>query len=345
MTSMRSSKFILGSLFAVAAVAFCQTQSTTEQLKQMLDASTRRGQLTTDGAQSFHLAASFEWVDQTGKPLGKGSRDELWESPRRYRQEITIPGKRLLEVDDSTRAWRTGEWVLPQLADLAIRSALTPFFEKPSGDRLSVEVVPRRGENFDCVGTEPNLAGVSQDVRIAVTTYCMAKGNHLLRLISRPNGIEIAFNDIQPFENKFVARTVVVAQKGGGVLRMHIDRLEPTANSDALREAPLESAQILGFHRADMSYLTGELMHAQLLTKVSPQYPQAGLRGKIVVKVHIDTTGSVGSMEVVSADNQVLKAPVLNALKQWKFRVAYQGGKAVEDEQIFEFQDSQDGTA
>ena len=110
----------------------------------------------------------------------------------------------------------------------------------------------------------------------------------------------------------------------------------------ALETLAPHDAQMLGFHRADLSPITGELKHAQVLRKVSPQYPQAGMHGKLVVKVHIDTTGAVEAAEVLSADNQILKAPILTAVKQWRFRAAYQGDKVVEDDQILTFTESQD---
>ena len=83
-------------------------------------------------------------------------------------------------------------------------------------------------------------------------------------------------------------------------------------------------------------------MHAQLLTKISPQYPQEGMRGRVVVKLHINTKGTVESAEVLSAENQVLKAPVLTAVKQWRYRVAYRAGKVVDDDQTVVFQYGRD---
>ena len=54
-----------------------------------------------------------------------------------------------------------------------------------------------------------------------------------------------------------------------------------------------------------------------------------GVHGKITVKVHIDTTGAVESVAVVEASNQMVKSPVLSAMKNWKFRVSYQAYKVV----------------
>ena len=73
------------------------------------------------------------------------------------------------------------------------------------------------------------------------------------------------------------------------------------------------------------------------MKKVSPLYPHGGLQGVVVVRIHVDTTGSVDSAEVLSAENQILKAPVLAAVKQWKFRVSYQGNKLMPATWVYNF--------
>jgi TonB family protein len=297
--------------------------------------------LEAEGAAPFHLVASFEWFDDTGKSLGKGTLDKLWETPKRYRESITLPDKKLLEVDNGTQLWRTGEWSLPDMVGLGFSVVSKPFYEMREGDRLSIAPPTKESSNLDCVGTEPALPGAGSDVPLALTTYCMAKGNHLLRTIYRPNLVQIAFNDIAPFDKTYIPRTVLVV-KGRRMLRLHVDRLETVADFGALDEPPATGAQLLPFHRADDHRRSGELMHAQLLTKGSLRAPLAGLRGNIVVRVSIDRTGSVSNAEVISSDNQILKAPVLTAVKQWKFRAAYEGDKVVEDFKFLSFKDGDD---
>jgi TonB family protein len=339
---MRFQFALLALLVSAGTCMYCQDPLTTAQMKQMLDLSQRRGQLEMQGAEPFHLQASFEWFDVGGKSLGKGSLDEIWKDPDEYRRALELPGKHLILVDNGGQGWRTGEWSMLQSVSLGIGSVLTPFRERPEGDRLSLETAPKDNPNLDCVGTEPDLTGVDADIHLALTTYCMAKGNHILRLVSRPNAIQMAFNDIQPFGRKYVARTIEVALKGRAMLRLHIDKLEPLTDFNMLQAPAPTDAQILTLRSSDSPSVSGELMHAQLLTKVNPQYPQEGMRGRVVVKLHINTEGAVESAEVISAENQVLKAPVLTAVKQWKYRVAYRAGKVVDDDQTVVFQYGRD---
>jgi hypothetical protein len=354
---MRISLTILALLLGLAGGAPCQTSlaaadsPTVPQLKEMLDASQRRGQLEMEGGAPFHLVASFEAFDIDGKSDRKGKLDELWESPRQYRQSITTAEIRdaksddgkttfrqdfsllprtLVEIDNETQGWRTGRWIFTNQAASVLLAALQPLRLRSSiGNRLSY-VTPARGiQGVDCVGTEPDLPGIGDDVKLALTTFCLGQGNHLLRLIAMPNKESLTFSDVEPFGKKYVARTVEYWTGARLRLKVHVDLLEAADDFTSLYIPVPETAQKLWFHRADQSPLTGEVMRGQVLTMASPLAPHGGLRGNITVKVHIDTTGNVVSAEVVSADTQILKAPFLTAAKQFKFRVSYQGTQLV----------------
>jgi TonB family protein len=299
-------------------------------LKQMLEISQHRGELETDGAAPFHLMASFEWLSSDGRLLGKGKLDELWESPKQYRKIITLQDQTLLEMDNGIQAWRTGKWVIPQVVGLVTSAVLRPFLElSQTSDRLNGEDLENKGIGMDCVGTEPNLPGVGDETRLALTTYCMAEGNHLIRLISRPNGLAISFNDIEPFGKKYIARSISVGTKDHVLARLHVDTLVVATDFSALNVPPPSDAQLLPFHRADMPYRSGELMHGQVLQKVSPIAPQIQLRGVVVLKLHVDTTGAVESASIISSQNQILNEDALTAVRQWRYRVSYQGDKLV----------------
>ena len=347
---------------AMCACGFGQEVSvpqthTVEQLRQMLDASQRRGQLEMDGGMPFHLVATYTEFDMSGKETSKGSLDELWENPRRYRQIYTVPGmekymvdgkehfressslplRKLVEVDNGNQAWRTGMWVV-MFGQLELSTLLKPYSQlSPTTTRLSDAAPSKNNPSLECIGTEPDIPGASDDTRFALTTYCLNKGNHLLRFISLPNLQEISFNDLQPLGSKFIARTITVALNGRVAVKIHVDVLEAASDFHELDSPPPAEAQLLSFHRADQKTSSGFVWRGQLLKKVNPIYPYEGMREKMSVKLHVDATGAVESVEVLGAQNQILKAPVLNAVKQWQYRVSYQNNKAVAVDQVVNF--------
>ncbi len=309
-----------------------------------------------EGGTPFHIVARYEQFTPDGKPDGTGSLEELWQNPRRYRQiftlpdmeeiksatgtsqfrqRLTAPPRTLVEVDSGTQAWRTGEWVL---SGIFFTPILKPFAFRPvTGNRLSSEPSPPANPTLECIGAEPDLPGVPPEARLALTTYCLDPGTHLLRIIQRPNEMEWTFNEVRQFGGKYIPRAIEIRRKGRLWYKIHVDLLEPAGDSAELDVPPPASAQLLQFHRADFPLTTGELMHGQLLKKVSPQYAQAGLRGTITVKLHVNTSGEVESTEIIEAQNQILKAPVLAAVKDWRFRVSYQGTKPVAVDYLYRF--------
>jgi len=337
----------------VAQTVPAQTSPTVDQMRQMLNTSERRGTLVTDGAQPFHLVASYEEFDVNGKLVSKGSLDELWAGPKRYREVITLPVMKLVshshggefeedhhappailvEVDDGNQAWRTGKWVLPMAPAVAIAAVLNPFHNlSPTTRRFSYEGDFQKNHDMECVGVEPDLTGVADDIRLALTTYCMEKGNHIVHVLSQPNAHEIVFNDIEPFGGRFIARSVSVGINGIVRAKLQVDVMEPATDFHELNEPAPGGAQLLRFHRADLprSYLTGEVMRGQLLAGGKNLHSLVGdLHGTVVLNIHVDTTGSVAGVDVVRSSSPVLTASVVAAVKQWRFRVSYQGDRVV----------------
>jgi len=325
---------MMSMLLSTPRVLFCQDSSTAAQLQQSMEVSKRRSQLEAEGADSFRLVASFETFDSGGSTVehavhSKGTLDELWMSAREYKKTITVDGKQVVVVDNGTQSWTTGDAVISSLTGLAINAVSTPFLElPPTINRVSREV-NKENASLDCVGTEPKFEGVSEETRLALTTFCMARGNHLIRLILRPNDLAIAFNDIQPFGGRYIARSIEVTQAGKPVVRMHIDALTATDDFSALNVTPPDGARISDYHRADHPFISSDLKCGQVMTTVPPIIPSTGFRGVVVVKVHVDTTGQVEHAEVIGSENQIIKNAALASVKQWRWRVSYQGDKLV----------------
>lgn len=312
-----------------------------------------------DGSAPFHLVASYTSYDAQGKPAGTGKLDELWESPTQYRRIWTLPAinkvtapdgsehfpedfnappRTLVEVQQGTAGWRTGLWVMMETTMRGFDAVRRPLFLRTTiTDRLSYEAPPMGNSTLDCIGTEPDLPGVPPETRLAMTTYCMSKGSHLLRLIQLPDNLDIAFDDVQQFGKKYPARTIRISQHGKLTYVLHVDAVEEASDFSELDAAAPEGAQKLAFSSPAGPVYGGAFMRGQILTKARPLYPHAGLDGVVMVKAHVDTTGSVDSAEVISSSSQLLKIPMLAAVKELKFRVSYQGDKVMPATWVFTF--------
>ena len=292
-------------------------------------------------AEPFRLKATVEIYTGDGSVAAKDKLDELWQAPKRYRQEIYLqPMKRgdsaniLLEVDNGTLAWRTGRWSLPGIFTYPLLQPFYLYLRMPQ--RVTMQPAPAGNNGLDCFGTEPELPNVPPQTPIAITTYCMEKGNHILRLVEAPNGLQIAYRDVQPFGKKFIARTIDFVLAGRLWMRVHVDSLETATEFLALEEAPPDEAQRLNFHRADSPTATGELFHGQLLKSVPALFQKPG--ADIVLKCHVSVSGEVESVEVLQSSSPALNALATAAAKQWKFRASYQNTTLVPQDVIVRLQ-------
>jgi TonB family protein len=200
--------------------------------------------------------------------------------------------------------------------------------------------IAAKNPTLDCVGAEPDLPGVAPQFKLAQTTYCMTRGNHLLRIIERPDWI-VALNDVKPFDNKYIARSIELSRHGAVYLRLHVEELSAASDFKVLDMTPPETAQRIPFHRADLSPgQSTQIVHGQPLSESAPMMPPLGHEGKVSLKIHIDTTGAVDSAVVTSSDNKFLDGAAILAVKQWHYRVSYQGEHvvAVDDVVTLNFQ-------
>jgi hypothetical protein len=316
---------ISAGILLISGSIFCQDSSNSSaQLRQFLETSSTLGQLEKEGAPPFHLTASFEWFTPDGKSAGKGTLDKLWKDSHHYRIDLELPTKSLVEIDDGINPWRTGVWSYQMQISLAVNAVLNPYLESHlETDRLSEQSEENGSLKLDCIAREPALPGVSEGAKLAQTSYCLAKGNHLLRLMHRPNDWTIAFNDIKSFENKYIARSIEVIHDGKTLLRLHVDSLTKTEEFSVLDVVPPSGAQMLMFHRADKPYLSGEVMHGALIKESQSPLITLGHQGEVVVKLFIDTRGSVSSAEVISSSDKFLSAMVLSSVRQWRYRLSY----------------------
>jgi hypothetical protein len=297
-----------------------------------------RVQLEEPNAPPFHLLATVQIMNPDGSVKGTAKLDELWQGPKRYRQMIKLPGSELVEVDDEKGTWRTGPWSIP--GDF-YHPVLQPFsFYLNMPQRLSAQAPPEEFAALDCVGTEPVLPEVSADVPLALTTYCMEKGNHILRLVQKPNGVRISYNTVRPFGKKFVARDVEIAQNGRPRFRIHVDALDTPTDFGSLDAPAPSNAQIFTFHRAD-GFVTDELFRGQPSQMVSPIFPKPG--GTVMLKGQVDEKGNVSGVEVVNSSNPRLNDATVTAFGQWKFRVSYQNTTLIREEVEVVFQGTGEG--
>lgn len=343
---MRFIQIFTGILLASSGLA-ADNSPTPDQLRQYLRTSAALSALEVEGTAPFHLKASVKWLAadhrDTSAPVMKAEQatiEVLWKDFEHNRITIFLPTGTLVDNDNGQTHWRTGKWVIDADFGLAEQALLNPFRERQfSTDRVH-DGTPQRGQPaMDCIDTAPELPGVSPDATIVPMTYCLAKGNHLLRLIKRPNNWTIAFNDIKNFGDKSLARSIAVASSGVPVAWLQVDKLETAEDFSILNEPMPDGAQVLHFHMSDAPLLTGEIMRGTPIYTPRPSVHSAlGHSGMVVLSVHVDTTGAVSSAEVINSPSDFLSAAAISAVKQWRFSLSYQATRVVPIDDVVHYQ-------
>lgn len=103
------------------------------------------------------------------------------------------------------------------------------------------------------------------------------------------------------------------------------------------------AALLLAACAAKPSYQPAMLVHA-----VQPVYPplleEEGIEGRAIVRVHIDTRGSVSDTQVLFATHPLFARSAVHAVNQYRFTPAKQNGRPVESAftQTFRFRVSEE---
>ena len=92
---------------------------------------------------------------------------------------------------------------------------------------------------------------------------------------------------------------------------------------------PALTALLLGACAAKPSFEPAMLVHS-----VQPAYPppleEEGIEGRAIVRVHIDTRGSVSKTQVLSATHPLFARSAVRAIRGYRFTPAKQNGRPVE---------------
>jgi len=218
------------------------------------------------------------------------------------------------------------------VAEMAVFS---PFPKLIAGShRVSLEPNYQGITNLDCIAVEPELPNVPADIPIAVTTYCLARGNHLLRRIYLPNQTQINLDDIAPFNGHYIPRTITVLQGGQVAGRMHVATIEPATDFSALEQSAPTDAKHYAPRRQDASYIMGSTMPGQLVYRPSTHDKTQSIfdatpMGTMQLQLQINTAGAVTDVQILHSANPTLNPWAIQWGKKLRFRSAYQGDHLV----------------
>lgn len=318
---------------------------TLDQLSQYLDASYHRGQLISQGSAPFHLVARIDFFVGDNQVYWHATLDELWLSPLHWKLTVTNGEDTFTEVDNGTGAWTTGQiedasdrdrdprWA--SVTNFILHAEAALFAPYHSALLTTHRLGLAGGTGRICIDAEPELPELrdaASNVALAKTTYCLNPYDLSLRQAHYPNGYPDGYaaelHDVAPFGDKLVARTIDVTQNSR-LVRIHITTLESIPNTMDL-PAPPGSKNGKAHSQEDM--LSDEIMRGQPLSRV-PLMPLLRQQSRCICTVslnlHTDINGKVTGSDLLNDSEHIMTPAVAEAVKQYTFRVSWQGDHPV----------------
>ncbi len=279
----------------------------------MFDRMRAANDLRLDGAPGFHLEASFHSEDGAAK----GTYEETWVSPKKWRQEVKINETSVVEVRTEDAFYRTfpGKYA-PRLADDVI-------------DSLSFTLPGDNGSDFhdaDWSTANANLGNLPM-LRLShghispegkpdafTVVYFVDEKTAFIRGRYHYSTLTV-FNDLQPFGRKTVARRLTTFGPDASKMEITIDTLETTAN---VSESIFNMAGVKPLYTSaeiDERFTQPLAVHTAM-----PSVP--GWHGKVTCELKIDEHGHVRDVDVNGTTDQSVIKSIRAALMSWEYEPA-----------------------
>ena len=280
----------------------------------------------------WHLKASYEVQDPEGKPQDKGTFEEWWAGPKRFK--VIYHGQDFSRTEYGTEKgiFREGNTQSPPYLLEMLHSTIGQPLPSPSRINprdvevkdLERQIGPLRLQCASVRGKKQKQDKQQPDL------YCFESSKAVLRYTKSRGDIEqVVFNNESTFSGRYVAKEFVLFLLGQPALSVHIDTLEPVNSNDPAFAAVPADAVLA----EELAPISGPVTGPRLVSKVFPQYPldakAMGIQGTVVMTGRITTDGRVTNIQALSGPKR-LRAAAVDAVRQWRYTPALADGEPVE---------------
>ena len=278
----------------------------------------------TTAVQPWHLVVLYDQLDENGSKIHSGTLEEVWVNPRKYKRIYSSDNLNQTDIATDQGLFRSGDQRWPNAAETQVRAEIVdPFHYAATLQQDTTRDLERifGPHSLDCVLLENPPGRITQP-----TQYCFDHGGSALRYSWGLGWDQIAFNDIQSFQESKVAGYITVTHSGVPYLQMRLQLLESVAT---IRQEdfvpPPDAVPLLG------KRVTGVLMNPGHID--FPEWPSSMREQHFAVSVEIvvGKDGRVMKAHAVSGPAEAYKAAESSARK-WTFPPYLLQGEPVEVE-------------
>jgi TonB family protein len=291
--------------------------------KDLLELAAQTNGLAAETVHPWHLVANVASFDNDGKETARGTYEEFWSGPRRYKIVYTAGtfSQTAVRTDDSLSlsgssdappeflVQGSNELFAPIPVPLPIADASKDKVERSSRILGSVKL--------DCLSLKFYHTSFGD---LNGPSYCLSSGSSALRTRLAHGGLlQILYNSISSFNGHFVAQDIQAFWNGKKHLTVQITQFSNLSTTGA-PETTIPADAMPAPDKMEISALTaGDLV----LRSVPPNYPveakMQGVQGTVVLHAHVDKTGQISNVVPVSGPPLLIDAAV-QAVSQWKYQ-------------------------
>ena len=293
----------------------------------------------------FHLKATYV-ASGDAEFTGNGTYEEWWQSKDLWRTEATLGDYKYVVIKDgaTTKAYATGPY-LP----LRLRQAMDAVLVRLPDDagtthKWKIQNTKLEGSDFAVLFKPDSCEGFEVACfQSYFTTDGMFRGRAL-------NGrIQVLYNNLQPFQNLQIARSVTKEIDGTPILKLSITSIEPLGASATIlsqdKSAPenLVELPVVPFvARIDSDVSTPQskaeiraerVTHPWVVHRVDAKYPdlesERRRSGRVAVACTIDANGTVREPYAQASAGAAFDQAAIEAVGQYRFKPATKYGKPI----------------
>jgi hypothetical protein len=330
-TPLSLAKPFFAALLACTAACAQQPLPPKVSFEQAARTAALKSALAQPDAAPFHLRAVISDAKEHD-PVWDAELEEWWSSPTRYKrifhssrfsQSLIVEGTKVQETDSGP--------VFPELLRNLTVELTNPIPRLDELAALHLSVASPDGKpgqivtRYKIPTTDGKGNSGSMDASVAIDrqTGLMVYGGNL--------DWDVALHDFAPFHDLQVARRLTAQTQGGPRLTAQITLLEDLASVDAdqIRATkPTRSAQQLR-----IVVIPEPELRKLAVSTPAPKWPNTGkgaLSGTVTMRVVVDRSGQVQSIDNFFSDNPDLQAAAEQQLLSWRFHPYMDHGAPVQ---------------
>jgi TonB family protein len=293
----------------------------------------------------FHIKATYQLYDESGKPEEQGTWEYWRVSAKEYRSSWVRAGAARTDWNTADGAIHRKESGKPlryferSLADSLFYALPTKAMLDSANLRLEVQNVPVGGQTLNCVVTiqQSTIDGRPQaPPSSAVSRYCFDASTHAL-LASVLTEVGTEYRQIVKMQNHYLPREMDFFVGGVKLFTASIDAINAVLEADSAMTPDTDSVLVSPpVTQPDAEGSAYSVATGMLTKKTVPEYPLFAkmnrVQGKVVLAALISKEGQIEDLEVLSSPSPLLSKSALDAVKRWQYRPYLLNGEPVEVE-------------